>query len=352
MPRLSLWNGGRKGADYRYIDRAISEWFGMSGTGIFVHLFLGTHGQGVDAPDLGPNKIQDVLLLENRDRKYSEEVFDLRGVYNMSDTDFDLRQFGMFLSNDSLFVEFHMNDMVSQLGRRMMSGDVLEFPHLRDDATLDGSTEEAPAINKFYVVEDVNRASDGYSATWFPHILRVKCSPMAAAQEYEDILERQAKDTFGFDSGTIRDLMSTLGKETGINESIVAAATASVGGRNFETRQFYYVPGAQDQHPWIFAGDGIPPNGAQLIGSGNSFPQGANDGDYYLRLDYSPHTLFLRMDGKWKLQEQDYREGEWSAASRMLKSFINNNTTTHFDDNTAAPERQSLFKAVKPKSDF
>jgi hypothetical protein len=354
MPRLELWHGGRKTADYRYIDRAVAEWFGISGTGVYVHLFIGTHGQGANAPDLAANKIQDVLLLENRDRKYSKEIYDLRGVYNMSDMDFDLRQFGMFLSNDSLFVEFHANDMVAQLGRRLMSGDVLEFPHLRDDATLDGSLDNAPAINKFYVVEDVNRASDGYSPTWFSHILRVKCAPMAAAEEYDDILNSQAKDTFGFDSGVIRDLMTTYGKENGINDAVVAAATANVTGRNFETRQFYVIPGEETlgQNPWIFAGDGIPPNGAALVGSGNSFPTSPAENDYYLRLDYSPHALFRRLSGKWRIQEQDYREGEWSAAARILKSFINNNTVTTNNDGSTAPEKQSLFQAVKPKGDF
>lgn len=353
MPRLSLWKGGKKTADYRYIDRAISEWFGISGTGVYVHLYMGTYGQGVDAADLAPNKIQDVVFMENRDRKYSDEVYELRGVYNVSDMDFDLRQFGMFLSNDSIFVEFHLNDMQAHVGRKLITGDVLEFPHLRDDATLDGSIDEAPAINKFYVVEDVNRASDGYSPTWFPHVLRVKCSPMAAAQEYEDILDKQAKDPFGFDSGTIRDLMSTLGKELDVNEQVVEAAQATVTGRNFETRQFYVVPGDEttDQNPWVFAGDGVPPNGATLVGSGNSFPLSPAEGDYYLRLDYSPHTLFRRESGKWRIQEQDYREGEWSAASRILKSFIENTNISTFEDKTAAPEKQPLFKAIKPKGD-
>lgn len=354
MPPLRLWNGGKKGRNFHFIDRHIGQWFNMSGTGVNVHLFIGTHGQGPDAEDLPANKIQDVLFLENRDRKYSDDVYELTAVYNVSDMDFDLRQFGMFLSNDSLFVEFHMTDMVNRLGRKLMSGDVLEFPHLRDEDTLSGSLEGTPAINKFYVVEDVNRASDGYSATWFPHILRVKCSPMAAAQEYEDILSKQAKDVFGFDQGTIKELMSTFGKNEEINEEVVEAAIESVGGRNFETRHYYIVPGDETgtQHPWIFAGDGHPPNGAALVGSGNRFPETPTEGDYYLRTDYSPHTLFRYASTRWRIQEQDYREGEWSAASRILKSFINNNAVAHFDDNTAAPEKQGLYQAVKPKGDF
>ena len=90
--------------------------------------------------------------MENRDRKYDPDVYDLRGVYNVSDNDFDLTQFGLFLTNDTLFITFHINDMIERLNRKLMPGDVLELPHLRDELLL---TAEKEAINKFYVA---NRA--------------------------------------------------------------------------------------------------------------------------------------------------------------------------------------------------
>ena len=74
--------------------------------------------------------------MENRDRKYDPDVFELRGVYNVSDNDFDLTQFGLFLTNDTLFISFHINDMVERMGRRLMPGDVIELPHLRDELYL------------------------------------------------------------------------------------------------------------------------------------------------------------------------------------------------------------------------
>ena len=353
MPRLSIWNSGRKGNTYRYIDKQISQWMGASGTAVYVHLYMGPHDQEApsDVPRAAPSvtSIQDVLFLENRDRRYSNEVFEMRGVYNVNDIDFDMRQFGFFLQNDTIFIEFHLNDSIAQLGRKLMSGDVLELPHLREDALLNNGV----AINKFYVIDDVNRASDGYSPTWFPHILRIKCSPMAAAEEYSDILDKQAKDPFGFDSGRLGDLISTLGKEMEINEEIVDTAIASVGGRNFETRHFYVMPGDEltGQKPWIFAGDGVPPNG-QAAGSGNSFPSSPDEGDYFLRVDYSPKTLFRRVSGAWRIQEYDYREGEWSAAHSILKEHINNRRIATFDDGTEAPEKQGLYQAVKPKADL
>lgn len=354
MPRLSLWNSGAKGATYNYIDRAISEFFGISGTAVYVHLYLGTHNQDPNAPTTVPdvNTIQDVLFLENRDRRYSDEVYEIRGLYNVADVDFDLRQFGMFLQNDTIFLEVHLNDILAQLGRKLMPGDVIELPHQRDDAGLDMTK---PAINKFYVIDDVNRASDGYSPTWYPHILRLKCSPMAAAEEYADILDKQAKDPFGFDDGTLRDVLTNVGIELQVNEDIVNQAKANVSKRNFDTRMFYVIPGDEGmtgkQNPWIFAGDGIPPNGAIPTGAGNRFPTSPVIGDYYLRLDYSPKALF-RYDGVWKLQELDYRETEWSAAHAILKGFIDRTGTETYQDGSTQDIRQGIHKAIRPRADF
>lgn len=353
MPRITLWNSGRKSADYRFIDRQISEFFGASGTAVYVHKYLGTHDQTEDGSD--PNRtetsIQDVLFMENRDRKYSAEVYELRGTYNVQDNDLDLRQFGLFLTGDTLFIEFHLNDMISMVGRKLMPGDVIELPHQRDDALLD---PDAKAINKFYVVDDASRSSSGYSSTWWPHIWRIKVSPMAAAQEYADILDKQAQNPLGFDNGRLGDLMSMIGKEMEINEKIIEDAKANVHRRNFETRQFWIIPGQETlgQNPWIFAGDGDPPNGAVLVGSGTSFPKDAKDGDYFLRTDYQPHALFMRTNDAWRIQELDYRLTDWSAAHRVLHDFINNDKLTRFKDGTTAPIKQPLSKAVKPKADF
>lgn len=330
----------------------------MSGTAIYLHKYVGPHDQRAPDPSgeplppvsLNETSIQDVLFLENRDRKYDTTVYELRGVYNVQDNEFDMRQFGLFLTGDTIFIEVHLNDMVSLVGRKIIPGDVIELPHLRDDMLLD---EAAPAINKFYVVEDSSRAAEGYSATWWPHLWRIKCKPMTDAQEYADILDRQAENPFGVDQGRLGDLISTLAKDMDINEEVVEQAKLSVSRRNFETRQFYVVPGEETggQYPWIYAGDGAPPNGIPTE-SGTRFPQNAADGTYYLRTDYEPQTLFRKLGGKWQIQELDYRKSDWSAAHRVLETFINNDRITTFRDGGTAPEKQNLFKAVKPRADF
>jgi len=45
--------------------------------------------------------------MENRDRKYDEDIYVMRGIYQMQDLDFNLSQFGIFLNNDNIFMHFH-----------------------------------------------------------------------------------------------------------------------------------------------------------------------------------------------------------------------------------------------------
>ena len=173
MPKLSLWNPVKKN-DYKFVDGIVAENIYVGGTGVNVHKYLGVHDQG-DTNDFtlpqqdnqydsegnqktGETFIQDVLFLENRDRKYDDNIYELRGTYTVSDSDFDLTQFGMFLQNDTLFINFHIDTMVSTIGRKLMAGDVLELPHLRDDLLLD---ERKDAINRFYVITDASRPSEG-----------------------------------------------------------------------------------------------------------------------------------------------------------------------------------------------
>jgi hypothetical protein len=123
MPRLSLWKEGKHTHDFEFHDRLINEQFTVGGTTIHIHKYLGpleTEGSNDDAtqPDfIDPTEtdIQDILFLENRDRKYDPDVYNLRGMYRMNDNDFDLSQFGLFLSSDTMFITFHLKTLLSIL---------------------------------------------------------------------------------------------------------------------------------------------------------------------------------------------------------------------------------------------
>ena len=135
MPRISLWNK-TKTHDYDFIDRIVGENIFAGGTGVIVHKYLGITETPYEGDPSNPSSavdhtevfIQDLLFLENRDRKYSKDLYEMRGAYALADNDsFDLTQFGAFLANDTLFMNFHIESMVSTLGRKLMPGDVLEL---------------------------------------------------------------------------------------------------------------------------------------------------------------------------------------------------------------------------------
>ena len=132
MPRLSLYKP-EKGNDFAFQDRNIAEAFQVGGTDAYIHKYMGPVDQELDdktqpqrsGDSLNEMTIQDMLFLENRDRKYDPDVYHTRTIYNVSDIDFDLTQFGMFLQNDQVFFTFHIKDIVDILGRKIMSGDVV-----------------------------------------------------------------------------------------------------------------------------------------------------------------------------------------------------------------------------------
>jgi hypothetical protein len=197
MPRLSLYRPNRTN-DYQFLDRTISEMYTVGGLDIYVHKYLGPQGAGTDNgnndatipnyPTTNPLFIEDLLLLENRDRVYDPDVFIMRGVYRTQDIDFDLTQFGLFLNNDTLFITFHYNNMIDTFGRKLMTGDVIEVPNLRDYNPLD--TSLVKSLPRYYVIQDANFASEGFSVTWLPHLWRVKATPLVNSQEYQQIMNQ------------------------------------------------------------------------------------------------------------------------------------------------------------------
>ena len=388
MPRLSLYKP-EKGNDYRFMDKVINEQFTVGGTDIYLHKYLGPYDQGSTNKDgaasptqpqysgdsLNERTIQDLLFLENRDRKYSEDVYIIRGIYNVQDMDFNLSQFGMFLQNDTVFMTVHLNDTVERIGRKIMSGDVIELPHMKDDFSLD---ENIPiALKRFYVVEDVNRAAEGFSQTWWPHLLRLKLKSIVDSQEYRDILEKEVGDT----GNTLSSYMSTYNREKEINTQVVAQAEADAPTSGFNYKQYYVTPvdergnirkegisegqassdesinavidtPASSHYGFYLDGDGIPPNG-YVAGHGTSFPTSSIDkGDYFLRTDYLPNRLF-RYDGtRWVKVEDAVRMTTTNNDSRSnYKTSFINNTSSDTINGLTVEQRQSLTDALKPKAD-
>jgi len=291
MPRLSLYRA-EKGNDYKFIDKTVWEMFQVGGIDVLVHRYLGPdtaiQGASPSTPEYtggdNPFHIQDLLFLENRDRKYDPDVYVLRGVYSLQDIDFNLSQFGLFLQNDTIFITFHINDTVEKLGRKIISGDVIELPHLKDEYALN---DFKYALKRFYVVEEVSRAAEGFSATWYPHLYRAKCKPLVDSQEYKQILDGiadSASDKGQYNASityypgdivtgpdnkkyevtqevtglappnssyyqladSLRDLMSTYNKEMEITKAVLDQAESDAPKSGYDTSKFWTLQRLDD----------------------------------------------------------------------------------------------------------
>lgn len=367
MPRLSLYRP-EKGNDYKFIDRTASEMFQVGGTDLYVHKYLGPANPSeedatADQPRYDAVKetnIQDLLFLENRDRKYDESIYKIRGVYNVQDLDFNLSQFGIFIDNDTVFMTVHINDFIKTVGRKPLSGDVIEVPHLKDEFALNDYDISLP---RYFVISDVGRAAEGFSPTWYPHLYRLKLTKIVDSSGFKDIFDKKMVDpvTGEETDTTLRDLLSTQQKSLEINDSLVAQAEADAPKSGYETRHFYTLAvdekgnaalqtvdsseidssnstissSAVNQHPkrsgytGYLLGDGVPLNGADF-GHGISFPVNPIEGDYFLRTDFLPNRLFRYDGSRWVKREDAVRTTMSQTNTRDTQkwTFINNANKT------------------------
>jgi len=331
--------------------------------------------------------IQDLFFLENRDRKYDTDIYPMRGIYQVQDTTFDLSQFGMFLQTGTLFMTFHINDMVETLGRKMMNGDVLELQHLMDYYPLDNTLPVA--LKRFYVVSDCQNAAEGFSQTWWPHLWRVKLNPLTDSQEYKDILDQIKVDAPDWDptngNVSLGSVQSTIETYQNVNNAIIKEAEKEVPLSGYDISHLYIKSTTPDgKYPGdpigvtadgnvtadsdsvntdyailspqavpegYLTGSGLTPNGMPVT-VGIAFPDGPSVGDYALRTDYLPNRLF-RYDGRrWVKIEDNVRTTLTPGADNTTqRSGFVNNTETFTNNSGNVTVRQSLSDALKAKAD-
>ena len=282
----------------------------------------------------------------------------------------------MFLSNDTLFMTIHINSSVKTLGRKIMSGDVIELPHLKDEYALN---DAAFVLKRFYVVDDVNRAAEGFSQTWYPHLYRLKLKQIVDSQEFAEILDLPAEE--GSDN-TLRDLLSTYEKEMQISNAVVAQAEADSPKSGFDISHYYSLATNEDGSVALRTADqgdidasNVNTNADEvtdrpdrsgytgyLVGQGDNAPNGApfgfgikfpidhQEGDYFLRTDFLPNRMF-KYDGiRWVKVEDDIRMTLSNTLQRQTyKTEFINNTNTNNIDGEVIEERQSLSKVLRPR---
>jgi len=415
MPRISLWKPD-KGNDYKFVDRVVKEHLYAGGTGVFVHKYLGPHVNtnsiSHDQPknsSLGPANIQDLLFLENRDRKYDPDVYDLRGNYSLNDQDFDLTQFGLFQTSDTIYITFHLNSMVEQLGRKIMPGDVFELPHLRDDLRLEAAmiTLTSKPTKKFRKGETVTGATSGTVGTVIDYnhnakTIRLSTDGLFDANEtltgetssatqtvssftpsenlainkfyvVEDTARGQEgydpgwwphiwrckavamQDTQEFrdilgsgeDAGDLKNIISTYQSDININDAVINEAERNVPTKGNQVGHLY-VEGEALHKVDPKSQDGTAGKGITISHTGNSFPSSIQEGQYVLRTDYSPSRLFRKQGNRFIKISDNYR-GNYVSSNKGLDSFINNKSSSTVTGDGS--EKQNLSKVIPPKAD-
>ena len=336
-----MWRPNRS-ADYQFIDRTISEMYTVGGLDLYIHKYLGPQTGDVGDADAtlpvydtqNPLFIEDLLLLENRDRAYDPDIFVMRGVYRTQDVDFDLTQFGLFLNNDTLFITFAYNDMIDTFGRKLMAGDVIEVPNLKDYNPL--NTGLVRALPRYYVIQDANFAQEGFSVTWLPHLWRVKATPMVASQEFDQITNKPFMPENIWDPGnfypanetvnnggtyyqaikpvppgteitdteywteittpsTIGEKQSTRTRDLAINDAILTQAEIEVPLSGYDTVKFYILPTGPGSQPRSagLAADATDPTSAGLQPGEGTSPTGFGYTLGYLTGGVDPDTGYL-----------------------------------------------------------
>lgn len=410
MPKLSLWADGLHNNDYRFIDKQIREMMNAGSTGILVHKYVSPQNPSTSTDDVteptysnvSPINIGDLLFVETANRVYDPNIYAIRGHYNVNNLDFDLTQFGLYLSSDIIFITIHINDMVDTIGRKLMVGDVLELPHLRDYNPLNETL--VASLARFYVIQDAANASEGFSQTWWPHLWRVKCGPLVDSQEYQSIIDQLAASPNT--DATLGSQLSTYDTVLNISNTVLAEAEANTPMSGYDTSSIYVLPveNGMPASEWTITadngdisaddteirgdttnyttnqvsftgdnltinadlapispsvkvksylgGDGIPPNGFPVT-SGLTFPTNPVIGDYALRIDFLPNRLFRWNGTFWAIIEDVQRSNVTPGGSSahanttQLENFYSNTATFTDDNGVVQPSRQSLTDALR-----
>ena len=327
-----MWRPNRTN-DYQYLDRIISERYTVGGLDMYVHKYMGPIVDTADNPgnkdatlpvytSENPLFIEDLLLLENRDRAYDPNIYIMRGVYTMQDINFDLTQFGLFLNQDTLYITFHYNDMIDSFGRKLMTGDVLELPNLKDYYPLNQNVTRA--LPRYYVIQDGAYASEGFSQTWLPHLWRVKATPMVNAQEYQQIINQPLMPDNIWDNGnfypqgmvvdnggkyyeatknvptgtdindpnywaliekptTLGDIGSSRNKDLAINDALVVQANVEVPLSGYDNVSFYIIPLTPNGQP---SAEGLFTDQNSVTVDGTQLGEGTSPQDFGWTVGY------------------------------------------------------------------
>jgi hypothetical protein len=314
--------------DTLLIDRVVREHIDIGGVVVYAYRYLGTPDQSRDFDNVRTDPglaepvdigsflgIEDPVFLENRDRAYDfNDVPRLRGAFKVSQDDLIYGRFGaQGLNNDVYSIEFHIGSVQEALDRRFIIGDVLEFPHLKDNS-VKGNVQP-----KLYEVARVMKSPTGWDAHYVNHVLSLILRPVRDQQEFIQFMER--KDQYGF---SLSDQVSTGPAILDLNERTSEKARDLAPDGPWDTTEVYQDPKDKRTRPnwWIDtneAPDGIKP------GNGTYFPENPAEFAYFLRTDFYPNRMFQFYNNHWHIKQFD-KHLKWQDYTYVHKwqSFLAN----------------------------
>jgi hypothetical protein len=275
--------------------------------------------------------IQDSLFMENRDRDYAKSSIQLKAQYTPFDSVSDLSKFGFQIADIYSF-NVSFAEMVRNLGRPVVVGDVLEVPsEMQYDHNL-------KPVRKFLEVSDVGWAVDGYTTGWKPIMYRFQAQQLIPSQEHRDILGTVDTQKYIVDDGDffkgIEQIQTAPLTITERNEAEAKYAVPESGTNMREqasgTNRFNQ-PGSYDG-VGLFQEDGLPPDGGHYE-TGFKLPDvaGIKDGAYF-RLEYDPKLnmaarlyKFSEVKNKWMYSETD-RRNQRSSHTQSQREILNMQT--------------------------
>ncbi len=322
-------NYGNMSKNSVFLGKLMKSHLYMSGVFCNIYRLLGTFAQdadslgirtdntGSDQPvepsgqepiDVGSFMgVQDPILNENRDREYDfDEIPVVKGVYTVSQNELEYARFGLALANDIITMEFHMVTLETELGRRLIPGDVIELPHLRE-VGIDGRV-----ANKWYEVASPVWSPTGYDPMYARHIAAVILKPLRHQQEFLDLFERE--DEYG---KTLAEQASNRDAMMAITEANQDKAEEHAYTTWYDTTIMWFDPDHPSQQPYRWNDSGTPPNG-EPVSQGLSFPPNPQEGTWFLRLDFAPNRLYRFQQNKWKLHQIDQKR-EWQPYNWVVK---------------------------------
>ncbi|WPK19479.1 hypothetical protein [Salmonella phage SD-6_S16] len=280
-----MWKKGRTN-DYKFIDSAIAEQYNIGGVDMWLYAYVGPK-QVADNTDLSyggdytssgsvVSSIGDLIFGDTPNRNYNLEAITLSCVYQVQEATPDLKIPGLFFNFNTMDITIHYNTMMQRLGRKIMPGDVIELPNLRDFDVLGKDT----GLNRFYVVQDAFRTSEGYSVTWQHHIYKLRVKPLTDSPEYSDLLgnnnypdnpDDPNNGNGNTDDGSSEN--SNYGNEMDIMNRIIMQADDEVPYIHYTNEHLY------DDRP-----DTVDLSKYML--NGYDFPEEPADGMYFLKKTY------------------------------------------------------------------